>query len=298
MRAAAPGKLLLTGAYAVLEGAPAIVVAVDRRAVADGSRVEPSPSAEVRAALGDASAPAVDVAALHDAGVKLGLGSSAASLVATLGLRAAERGEDLSDAATRARIFADARDAHARVQGGGSGVDVAASVYGGVLRYQVRGGVADARAIALPERLVVSCFWSGVSARTSDLRARVDALRSRDAASYRARFEALVAASEDAANACDTRGVAAFLSAARAFVSALAALGAAADAPIIPPAFAALDALAIADGAVFLPSGAGGGDVAVHLAAASPSEAFFAHARTAGMKHLPFVVDREGVRTL
>ena len=30
MRVLAPGKLVVTGAYAVLEGAPAIVVAVDR----------------------------------------------------------------------------------------------------------------------------------------------------------------------------------------------------------------------------------------------------------------------------
>src|SRR5215813_3105192 len=34
MIATAPGKLILTGEYAVLDGAPAIVVAVDRRAVA------------------------------------------------------------------------------------------------------------------------------------------------------------------------------------------------------------------------------------------------------------------------
>ena len=35
MRARAPGKLVLSGAYAVLEGAPALVAAVDRYAVAD-----------------------------------------------------------------------------------------------------------------------------------------------------------------------------------------------------------------------------------------------------------------------
>ena len=34
MIATAPGKLILTGEYAVLDGAPAVVVAVDRRAVA------------------------------------------------------------------------------------------------------------------------------------------------------------------------------------------------------------------------------------------------------------------------
>jgi len=65
----APGKLVLTGAYAVLEGAPAIVAAVDRYAVVDTQ----SPGK-------------VDVRSLHDeAGQKLGLGSSAASLVASFG---------------------------------------------------------------------------------------------------------------------------------------------------------------------------------------------------------------------
>ena len=40
MRATAPGKLILTGEYAVLEGAPAIVVAVDRRVVATVGRLD------------------------------------------------------------------------------------------------------------------------------------------------------------------------------------------------------------------------------------------------------------------
>ncbi len=34
MTATAPGKLILTGEYAVLDGAPAVVVAMDRRVVA------------------------------------------------------------------------------------------------------------------------------------------------------------------------------------------------------------------------------------------------------------------------
>jgi len=36
--ARAPGKLVLSGAYAVLSGAPALVVAVDRYVVADSAR--------------------------------------------------------------------------------------------------------------------------------------------------------------------------------------------------------------------------------------------------------------------
>ena len=122
MRVIAPGKLVLTGAYAVLEGAPAIVAAVDRYAVADTAvarrRSTSGPSTTTR-------------------GQKLGLGSSAASLVASLGARALARGDDPRHAAVRSEIFRAARDAHQRQQGGGSGVDVAASVHGGVLRYTV-----------------------------------------------------------------------------------------------------------------------------------------------------------------
>src|SRR5271169_2224572 len=118
MRARAPGKLVLTGAYAVLDGAPAIVAAVDRYAVADASRVMGSPAPEVRAALREGEpVPEADARDLCDAaGRKLGLGSSAAVLVASLAARALTRGEDVADRSVRARLFADARTAHARAQ--------------------------------------------------------------------------------------------------------------------------------------------------------------------------------------
>ena len=38
MIARAPGKIVLSGAYSVLEGAPSIVAAVDRFVIADASR--------------------------------------------------------------------------------------------------------------------------------------------------------------------------------------------------------------------------------------------------------------------
>src|SRR5580704_16155372 len=169
MTVVAPGKLVLTGAYAVLAGAPAIVIAVDRYASADPLTPED-----------------VDVRALHDgSGRKLGLGSSAASVVASLGARAVARGEDLQDERVRARLFREARDAHAKGQGGGSGADVATAVHGGVLRYSVAGPEASIRRVDLPEGVLWAAFWSGVSARTSDFVARVSALRARDANALR-----------------------------------------------------------------------------------------------------------------
>jgi phosphomevalonate kinase len=173
MRTFAPGKLVLTGAYAVLEGAPAIAVAVSRGAYADSSRVASAPTPEVRAALGEASAPHVDASAMFHDARKLGLGASAAIVVATLAALEAGSGSALADFSVRERLFATARDAHARAQVGGSGVDVAASVHGGAIRYVMD---APVQKVALPHGLLVRVFACGVSARTSELRGAIDKL--------------------------------------------------------------------------------------------------------------------------
>jgi phosphomevalonate kinase len=282
MRIMAPGKLVLTGAYAVLEGAPAIVVAVDRYVLADA----PSASGEV----------AVDVRALHaPTGEKLGLGSSAASLVAAHAARALARGEDPRHATVRSQIFQEARAAHAREQGGGSGVDVAASVHGGALRYRLGAAPnpeAEVRAVELPRNLVLSPFWSGKSARTSDLLGRVNGLRARGGADVV--FRALRAAALDAADGVGNART--FVDGAVAFGQALAALGEAADAPIFLPAFAEMAHRAEREGGAFLPSGAGGGDVAVWLGTSAPSPSFIARARELSLHPLALAVDHGGVR--
>jgi phosphomevalonate kinase len=277
VRVIAPGKLVLTGAYAVLDGAPAIVAAVDRYAFADGR----SPAE-------------VDVRALHDdEGRKLGLGSSAASLVASLGARALARGDDPRSARVRAEIFRGARATHARQQGGGSGVDIAASVFGGVLRYAVGPNLPVIRPVELPSQVVLLAYWSGTSARTSDLRARVDALKASGSPTVFARLRDLA---EDSAAAIDAGDAGAFIRLARAFGVALDLLGQAADAPIVLPAFAELASVAEGESAAFLPSGAGGGDVAVWLGTARPSAAFDRRAEALALRPLTISIDPGGVR--
>jgi phosphomevalonate kinase len=286
VRVIAPGKLVLTGAYAVLEGAPAIVVAVDRYAVVD-SRAPGK----------------VDVRALYDGGGrKLGLGSSAAQMVASFGARALARGEDPRHAAVRAEIFRGVRAAHQREQGGGSGVDVAASVHGGALRYSLvrdkasssskRPTDAAMSAVELPPAMVLATYWSGTSARTSDLLGRVDALRARGGSGKV--FLALRGAAEAAADSIGDTST--FVRKAAAFGRALAALGDAADAPIFSAAFTELASLAEGEQAAFLPSGAGGGDCAAWMGTAPPSPAFTARAHALGLAPLPLAIDHGGVR--
>jgi len=296
LRVVAPGKILLTGSYAVLEGAPALVCAVDRYAVASEPSGGPA-AAEVAAAFGHATPPSVEVAALSRGGQKLGLGGSAAAVVAALAYRSASRGEALGSAPVRDGIFDDARAAHGRVQNGGSGVDVAASVYGGVLRYQLADGRPSVGPVVMPQGLRLDAYWSGQSSRTSEMRARVDALRVRDPAVFAARMRDMTAAAVAAVSAVEAGLAPALLEAVRSSERALSSLGRDADAPIVIPRAGALVLAAEEEGAAFVPSGAGGGDVFVRFGLSAPSSRFCAAATAAGFEALALTIDRLGVRT-
>lgn len=305
VKVSAPGKLVLTGAYAVLEGATALVAAVDRRVVidAEGPRA-PSRHPEVRAALGETPVPAPDVAALlatptrQGGAVKLGLGSSAAVLAATL---------VLSDVESAGRfephdVFARAFRAHRAAQGGGSGVDVAASVHGGVLAYRLErtsvGDVAggEASPARLPKDLVVETWFSGRSARTSDLLAAVARLRERDAATHARRLRVLADEAAAAIEAAAADDAAAFVAGLARASLGLEGLGADASAPIVPDDVSALAAVARDVGAAVVPSGAGGGDVVLAAAVSTVPPALAAALLAAGFVPLDLALGAPGVR--
>lgn len=151
----APGKAFLIGEYAVLEGAPSLVTAVDVRAVAhDPLPGEPLPqvTSVVRCAharvveylqqigvatAGDDGFAVVDTGRFHAGARKLGLGSSAAVTAAVVGYHLAAHGLDPRDPEVLSDALELAMAAHAEAQGGGgSGADVAAAVLGGTLRFQ------------------------------------------------------------------------------------------------------------------------------------------------------------------
>ena len=165
IHASAPGKLVLSGEYVVLDGAPALAMAVDCRAQvtiqpADGDeyvvdsrgetrRFEPREDG-IRFSADDgrfgllefawaASTPecaqrlTLDTESFFDtaSGRKLGLGSSAALTVA---LCRALLPRDTS----MESVFNAATRAHRAFQTGvGSGVDVASACFGGVLEYRM-----------------------------------------------------------------------------------------------------------------------------------------------------------------
>jgi phosphomevalonate kinase len=299
--ARAPGKLVISGAYAVLEGAPCLVAAVDRYAIADASRPAAFVTDEVREAIlagAIEAAPWFDASALRErtpdgadgGGRKLGLGSSAAILVASLAAAIGPRIPD--EHALRVAVFPSALAAHRRAQGGGSGVDVAASTFGGVLRAELApSGDLSTVDHALPPGTVVEVFASPVAAVTRELLARVRASSEGSPATHRA---CLDAAAAGARAAVEARSIAALVQAIAAQVDALASLGAAAGARIVTDEVAALRPLAAAEGAVFAPSGAGGGDIAIFVGPVASSAGFREAATRQRLTLVPMKVGAAG----
>lgn len=278
----APGKAFLIGEYAVLEGVPALITAVDVRAVAhdspDPERAAPSDlslaahvgARDHLAALGQAigELPTVDTGPFHLGPRKLGLGSSAAVTAAVVGFHLAEAGHDLARPDTRALALELARAAHHRAQGGGSGGDVAAAVLGGNLRF-VPGRPPES--LAHPAWLHVGFVDVGAPAVTASLVQAVRAAASADRPAHARAIERLAAASErffaGHAAADAAAGLAAIADATRLHNEGLAQLQALSGAPILSPRMLQVLALAARDGLAIKPSGAGGGDLLVVFAA-------------------------------
>lgn len=297
----APGKLFLLGEYAVLDGAPALLTAVDRRVqvrasassdlywhlrapdlglshvrlAADGTlpagldddtRAKLAVFDAVRAQIADGRdtlpLPALDIEIdsgdfAHD-GHKLGLGSSAAVAAALTGTLARLAGLPLD----RAAVAANAIAAHRRAQNGtGSGGDVAASVYGGLISYRQEHAPTP---LQWPPGLVGMAVITGQGARTPDLVARVRAYEKRDHYGYRSDISRLSMLADMAQQALTTAPR--FLQLAREYHEALVALDRHAHAGIVTQRHNELHALAARHGAVFKTSGAGGGDVGLAFA--------------------------------
>jgi phosphomevalonate kinase len=300
--ARAPGKLFLTGEYAVLVGAPALVAAIDRyvrvqmtlgerpgplvvESLAEGERrtvAEPEagelPDGDVGTVMAALRACRARTPAL--AGVeatvtvdsrpflrktrKLGLGRSAATLVAAVAAFLDAAGD--SD---RTGALAVALAANALFQDGqGSGGDVAAAVHGGVVEV-----TRDARAVRvtprrLPAGLHLVAGWTGESAATVPLLRRFAAA----AAEEPAALAALRVVAERAAAAVANDDAAGLAEAVDRSADLLERLGREVGIPIVTPALARLIAAARRVGAVAKPSGAGGGDCGIALAD-SPAQA-------------------------
>lgn len=317
--ASAPGKVMLAGEYAILDGAEAVMLAVDRRVRA---WIEPAGAlsgpflAAVRDQLADdlgrdhpATRAADHVVANStplraDDNTKLGLGSSAAVTVAATACALGEpvSGENLQ------HIHRIAHAAHGRAQEAlgarGSGADIAASTFGGVIAVRRRADHAPVavRSLAAESARHLVYLWTGKAAHTPSLVAQVRALRTSDPALYRCRIAAIAEAADAvvAGFAGDEDGLAPdsrrLVGAVQSAAQAVAELGHAAGVELETDEHRAIAALAGRFAGAAKPTGAGAGDVAV--AAFPDSDAkreFCAEAWDRGLTLLDLVLSVHGV---
>lgn len=294
MRACAPGKVVLSGAYAVLEGAPCVVTAVDRYVIADSGARADHIADEVRAAM-PAPYPHIDANQLRSEGRKLGLGSSAAIVVSSLATL-----PDFADETPDGLqvLYERAQRAHRTAQGGGSGVDVAASTFGGTLVYNYDpSGPGRTRSVPLPTCCLE--IWSCPEAAiTSGFLARVRQFKAADPTTFADLFRQLHEAATFAVVACETNAADIWLEALSKQAVGLRRLGTLAEVPIFTHEVELLWDRAAAEGAVVMPAGAGGGDLALFCGRHPPSPGLVALAEALGVRRLVLKLGARGVHRL
>jgi phosphomevalonate kinase len=318
--ASAPGKVVLSGEYAVLDGATAICMAVDRRARVtivetgnDHHSVEApgywdtkgrftSEAGELCWKQGRDDYAIVEAAwstlqlepdaAIHikldtrrfraPGGDKLGLGSSAALTVALIASLIEYAGSSLD-------VSKAARDVHRVLQGGkGSGVDVACSVAGSLIEYRMQ--EPSITPLNWPSGLCWAILWSGVASSTEEKIARLAR-----AADYASRDE-LAAASDKMADAWRGGNSQAVLQEYPAYCDVLYKFSVDHELGIFDAGHDLVARAAARQGLVYKPCGAGGGDIGIVMGAEDDVvEAFADKVVDLGFHKLDTSLDRSGV---
>jgi mevalonate kinase len=214
--ASAPGSLMLMGEHAVLHGAKALVMAIDKRI-----KVTLKPCVEkntipikIHSALGtyQSELGAIEIqkpfqfvlAAImtqkkhissgfelfieSECSDQMGFGSSAAVTVATLAVLSRAFDFEID-------IFESAKQVVRRVQGGvGSGADVAASVEGGVVYYGMEPRSIETIRVELP----IALMYTGSKKPTAEVIAWVDKQRKDNPSIFETFFKSIAACTEEA----------------------------------------------------------------------------------------------------
>ena len=312
IEASAPGKLVISGEYAVLTGAPALVAAVDRRVTCtltpkdsgswrffstgfDSDRTIPKGDVfaappttipgVVRRSIAAADAPEhievrIDSTPCYRDGVKLGIGSSAATVTALATAFGVMAGE--------APRLTELYELHAAFQGGGSGLDIAAAVTGSVIRFEDR----VATPVRLPRGIHFAFVFTGSGSRTAALLAAFDAWRRRGVT---APLERLAAAAREVVDC--TIHPDAFVDALGDYTDLLERFDQSTRIGIFGPGHRRARELSSRHGVVYKPCGAGGGDTGVAVATDTDAIAAFKDGvDAAGLVALDMNISPQGVQ--
>ncbi len=333
--AGAPGKLVLCGEYAVLEGAPAVVLAVDRRCRVEvagrmdatfrvdapdlgvtgaracltagrlrwiGDSADPDGKLNLVTAileqLYDQAAPR-EVAHVHiDTAAFFGPGGSKLGLGSSAAVTVALTAAMCAYHGYAQPDLQAMLAMHRRIQGGrGSGLDVAGSLRGGVIAYTLVRDEPRVEALDWSSQLAWRAIWSGRSASTGDALARLGAWQSRRGSAYAACMSDLCDAAGVVVQAFRRGDDTTILAGLADYAGRLDALGCQSGIDIVCAEHRALSALAGDCGVVYKSCGAGGGDVGVAIGRDPDALAHFCRrSAAAGFPVLDCAIDWHGLR--
>ena len=276
-----PGKVMLSGEYAVLHGGTAILVPVPRYlTVTEAQSTDPErQSPVIRAALDFPleetdeferehclSGVSIDHSEFFgkDADgnlVKLGLGSSAAEAVGIIALRFERSG--LSWSENRDTIAAHADEVHRKVQGGiGSGADIAVCAYREPISFRRNQGPCTTTPIQEPKyKIPMHLAWTGIPADTRRMVKDFDMWLSRRESAAADLVSNLVESSHEIADVWFQSPVDVLFARLDRFCSALQQCMDAANISHRLPIHDKLESWAKGYGGRAKPTGAGGGDM-------------------------------------
>lgn len=317
--ATAPGKLILLGEYAVLEGAPALVIAVNRFAEVTLQTISSKSYIIESPAIGISNLPFTikengKISFLHSISQaqqenlnffsatfehalqfykqhltelpafkitlntsqffnesdnqKLGLGSSAA-LTSALIAGLIQFGDPKNQIEKETNfLFNTALQAHRRAQGNiGSGIDISASVFGGVLKYQLTdkefSKVPLHEKLTIPDDLHILIIWTGESASTKQFIRNIETFKRKEFNNFKNIMNRMYKISALGIEALKQKNTLRYLEAVKEYYNEMKNLGNKSSTPIVSKNHQEISDLVTTSGGVYKPSGAGGGDLGV-----------------------------------
>ena len=197
--------------------------------------------------------------------VKLGLGSSAAI---TVGLLAAVRAYINPDWINKHALMHEAFRQHNESQRqAGSGIDIAASVFGGVLRYKVKTNAAAyspvIKNVSVPEDLQMRFVWTGQPTSTASFLKRLKDFKMNYPNDYDRSMKRLIRLAQVGCQAFEESDTSGFLQTVERFYLGLEDLGYMSHIPIISDTHRRIARVVYENGGYYKPSGAGGGDFGI-----------------------------------